>query len=68
MEQAEQWREYLNYKNRRRKPTFILSHGMYGLPSMSNRVHYLDLYDVQERYILGGNKGVHKMIENDSCK
>jgi hypothetical protein len=64
-EEVQKWRNYLEAKKRRGKPTFILSHGMYGLPSMSNRGHYLDLYDVELRYKFGGNKAIHKYIEYD---
>jgi hypothetical protein len=67
MEQKEvqQWNKYLDAKNQIRRRKFVLSHGMYGLPSMSNRGHYLDLYDVELRYKFGGNKAIHKYVKYD---
>jgi hypothetical protein len=62
-QQVEQWKEYLDHKHRRGKRRFVLSPGQYGCGFMSKHGFYLDLYDVQERYKLGGNKGVHKIIE-----
>ena len=68
MEQAEQWKEYLDYKKRVEKRRFVSSLGNYGCSSMSKHGFYLDLYDVRERYKFGGNEGAHKIIENDDCK
>jgi hypothetical protein len=64
MEQAEQWREYLDHKNKMRKLRFVLS-GQYGCEFMSKHGFYLDLYDVQERYKIGGNNAIHKITKNE---
>ena len=63
MEQSEQWKEYLDQKKRRGKRRFILSSGHYGCGFMSKHGFYLDLYDVQQRYKLGGNDAIHKLKE-----
>ena len=60
-QQAEQWREYLDYKKRVEKRRFVSSLGNYGCRFMSKHGFYLDLYDVQERYKLGGNDAIHKL-------
>jgi hypothetical protein len=65
MEQAEQWREYLDYKKRVEKRRFVSSIGNYGCRFMSKHGFFLDLYDVQERYRFGGNKIAHKIIEDE---
>jgi len=63
MEQKElkEWKEHLDYKKRRGKRRFVLSPGNYGCSFMSKHGFYLDLYDVQERYKLGGNDAIHKL-------
>jgi hypothetical protein len=68
MEQAEQWREYLYDKKRRGKRRFVLSSGNYGCSFMSKHGFYLDLYDVQERYKLGGNDAIHKLKDYGYCE
>ena len=60
-QQAEQWREYLDYKKRVEKRRFVSSLGNYGCSIMSKHGFYLDLYDVRERYKLGGNDAIHKL-------
>ena len=59
-QQAEQWREYLDHKNKMRKLRFVLS-GQYGSNLINKQGFYLDLYDVQQRYKLGGNDAIHKL-------
>lgn len=62
--EVQQWNKYIDVKNKIRRRKFILSPGMYVIPSMSSRGHYLDLYDVELRYKFGGNKAIHNMIEH----
>jgi hypothetical protein len=64
-EEVKQWNKYLDAKNQIRRRKFVLSAGMYGIPSMKNRGQYLDLYDVELRYKFGGNKAIHKYIKYD---
>ena len=69
MEQkAEQWREYLDHKNKMRKLRFVSSLGNYGCRFMSKHGFYLDLYDVQERYKMGGNDSIHKIKKYGYCE
>jgi hypothetical protein len=35
---------------------------------MSKHGFYLDLYDVQERYKLGGNDAIHKLKDYGYCE
>jgi hypothetical protein len=64
-EQVQQWNKYLDAKNQIRRRKFVLSAGMYGIPSLANRGFYLDLYDVELRYKFGGNKAIHKYVKYD---
>jgi hypothetical protein len=66
MEQAEQWREYLEYKKRVEKRRFVSSLGNYGCRFMTKHGFYLDLYDVRERYKMGGNDAIHKIKNYDT--
>ena len=67
-QQAEQWKEYLDYKKRVEKRRFVLSPGQYGCRFMSKHGFYLDLYDVQERYKMGGNDSIHKIKKYDTLR
>jgi hypothetical protein len=67
-QQVEQWKEYLDHKHRRGKRRFVLSPGNYGCSFMSKHGFYLDLYDVQERYKLGGNDAIHKLKDYGYCE
>ena len=66
-QQAEQWKEYLDHKEVRRR-RFVLSPGQYGCGFMSKHGFYLDLYNVQQRYKLGGNDAIHKLKEHGYYK
>jgi len=68
MEQSEQLREYLDYKKRVEKRRFVSSLGNYGCRFMSKHGFYLDLYDVQERYKMGGNDSIHKIKKYGYCE
>lgn len=68
MEQSEQLREYLDYKKRVEKRRFVSSLGTYGCRFMSKHGFYLDLYDVQERYKMGGNDSIHKIKKYGYCE
>ena len=68
MEQAEQWREYLDYKKRVEKRRFVSSLGNYGCSFISKHGFYLDLYDVCERYKMGGNDSIHKIKKYGYCE
>jgi hypothetical protein len=63
-QQSEQWREYLDHKNKMRKLRFGLS-GQYGSNLMNKKGFHLDWYDVRERIKFGGNKIAHKIIEDE---
>jgi len=67
-QQAEQWKEYLDHKKLRGKRRFVLSPGQYGCSFMSKHGFYLDLYDVQERYKMGGNDSIHKIKKYGYCE
>jgi hypothetical protein len=62
MKELKTWEDYFSHKNRLRRPRYTLSpwmrdmiNGKYG--------RYLSLYDVQERYKLGGDDKIHKLTE-----
>ena len=67
-QQAEQWKEYLDYKKRVEKRRFVSSLGNYGCSFISKHGFYLDLYDVQERYKMGGNDSIHKIKKYGYCE
>ena len=56
------WEDYFSYKNRLRRPRYSLSKGMRDMIN-GKYSRYLSLYDVHERYKLGGDDGVHKIKE-----
>ena len=56
------WEDYFSYKNRLRRPRYSLSKGMRDMIN-GKYGRYLSLYDVQERYKLGGDDKIHKLTE-----
>ena len=64
MEQKElkTWEDYFSHKNRLRRPRYSLSKGMRDMIN-GKYGRYLSLYDVQERYKLGGDDKIHKITE-----
>jgi hypothetical protein len=60
-EELDNMKDYLGRKNRLSQRRFFSLPEMYGISLTSKEGRGLDLYDLQQRYKIGGKDAIHKL-------